>query len=342
MKKILKITLGVLLSIGFLGCGKSELHIYNWPDYIHPDLVEKFEKQYNCKVTVSTYATLEALFSDMENKSREKKYDILFPSTNYARKMYEENMLRVFDHSKIPNIKNISKASIRRSTDSAMRYSVPYMISLTCIAYNKNLVKDFKPSWNMFERDDLAGKIGVLDDMREVVGAALKVNSFSYNSTDDNQLRKIGLTLTKWKKNVGRIDDSENLEAALKSGGLYLIQDYNGDALRLSSEDKNIGFAIPEEGTAINIDSFVIPREAVNVEAAYKFINFFLDAEVSKDNMEYLLYLAPNLPAQRLLSDSFRGNVGINPPQSIILKSDYIVELENNSKHDELWRMLKR
>ena len=342
MEKILKITLCVFLFLGFFGCKESKLNIYNWEGHIDLDLVAKFEKEYKCKVTIDTFRTLDAFYNDMTTATRTKKYDVLVPRANIARKMYEEKMLRMIDHSKMPNLRNIAMSFIKRSPDATMRYSVPYMITLTGIAYNRNMIKDFKPSWTMFARDDLAGKIGMLDDMREVVGAALKVNSISYNATDDNQLRTAEVTLGKWKKNIKKIDSAKDIEADLKSGELYMIQDYNGNALNLVKGNNNIGFVIPEEGTAINIDTFVIPFEAENIDEAYKFINFFLDAEISKENMQFLSYYAPNLAAQRLLNDDFKKNPAINPSQDTILRSDYLIDLDDIGKYEELWRMMKR
>ena len=342
IRKFLKIIACVFLSVGFLNCGHSELHLYNWEDYIDPALIEKFEKEFKCKVTVDIFTTLDDLYSEMKNVSRIKKYDILLPSPSLARKMYMERMLRIIDHSQLPNISNISMSTVKRTLDPGLRYSIPYLISYTGIAYNKSMVKDFKPSWSMFGRDDLVGKVGLLDDMREVIGAALKLNMNSYNATDESPLDRAGLVLAGWKKNVGKISDVHDLEVALKDRSLYLIQSYNGDAYKLMQENSNIGFAIPTEGTAINMDSFVIPLEALNVKLAYKFINFFLDAEVSKNNMRHLFFLAPNTAAQKLLEDSFVKNPAINPPQSILLRSNNIEELHDTSKHDELWRMMKR
>ena len=342
MKNFLKITLCVFLLLGFLSCKQSVLNVYNWDNYMDPELIEKFEKKFNCKVEMDYYHTNEAAFNTMLDTSRTKKYDILIISLLSARNLYEQRVLSQFDLEKIPNTKNITRMFVKKSIDGVMRYSIPYLITYSGIAYNKNMVNNFEPTWKMFSREDLAGKVGVLDDMRETVGIAIKASGYSYNSSGEVVMKQAEAALMRVKRNMPRISYFKELEAELRSGDLYLIMDYGGDAVKLIKENSNIGFVIPEEGTLIVTDSFTIPREAQNVDDAYEFINFFLEPDISAANMEYTQCSSPNVPARKLLKEEFRNNTLINPPQGITLKSDFVLDLEDTTKHEELWRMMKR
>ncbi|MDR3238131.1 MAG: spermidine/putrescine ABC transporter substrate-binding protein, partial [Spirochaetia bacterium] len=167
-KKIIVISL-LCAVFALPGCKKKTLSIYNWDDYLNPDLVKKFEKQYGCAIALSIFASNEEMYEKVKGGA---EYDVLVPSSYIAKRMYEDRMLKVLDHSKLPHKKNIDIAFMRRSIDSNMKYSIPYMTVFTGIAYNKKMVKDFRPSWSMFGRTDLAGKMGMVDDLREVIGAA--------------------------------------------------------------------------------------------------------------------------------------------------------------------------
>ncbi|MCL1912258.1 MAG: spermidine/putrescine ABC transporter substrate-binding protein, partial [Leptospirales bacterium] len=256
MKNFLKIALCVFLLLGFLSCKQSTLSVYNWDNYMDPELIEKFEKEFNCKVELDYYHTNEIAYSTMLDRSRTKKYDIVIISLLRARNLYEQRLLRQLDLEKIPNSRNITRMFVKKSMDGVMRYSVPYLITYAGIAYNKNMVNNFQPTWKMFSRADLIGKVGVLDDMRETVGIALKASGYSYNSGGEVAMRLAEAALMRVRGNMARISYFKELEAELRSGDLYLIMDYGGDAVKLMKENSNIDFVIPEEGSLIVTDSF--------------------------------------------------------------------------------------
>lgn len=338
MKKQLFAVFCLSLAVLLFGCGRvggRVLHIYHWEGYINPDLITKFEQQFKCKVESDIFGSLEELSVNVAKG--EKKYDIVFPASSTARELYADRLIQDIDHSKIPNLKNIDLDLIARSNDSPMKYSVPYTILFTGIAYNKNKIKNIRPTWAVFGRPDLAGKTALLDDEREVLGAASKMLGYSYNASDDIQLRKAANIVLAWKRNNAAFGDNRDLEEGLISGKYDLIQDYSGDALNLIKTHPEIDFVLPQEGTSINVDTFVIPRASANTELAYDFINFFLDAEIGKENMLYILYLTPNLAARELLPKEFLSNAIINPPKSVFSKSEYIRFL---SKDEEKYRVL--
>ncbi len=340
-KKIFKTLIFITCAMVILSCGnrEKELHVFNWADYMNPDVIEKFEKEYNCKVVINYFDSNEALYAKV--KAGASGYDVMFPSGYMSKIMHEQKLISELDHSKIENLKNVDKAYLKKALDSKMEYSVPYMLSYTGIAYNKKRIPDFKASWSMFERKDLAGRMTLLNDLRETIGAALKFHGYNYNTLDDKELDKAKDTVIKWKQNIAKFDVDE-AKRGLSSGEFILIHTYNGDALQLIEENCDLAFAIPEEGTAINGDDMVIPTSAKNPELAYKFINFMLSPEVAKANMEFVYYLSPNTEAQKLMDEDFMSNPVINPPKKVIDKSDVLEDLgENNLKYSKVWDQIK-
>lgn len=340
-KKIFKALIFITCAMLILSCGnrEKELHVFNWADYMNPDVIEKFEKEYNCKVVINYFDSNEALYAKV--KAGASGYDVMFPSGYMSKIMHEQKLISELDHSKIENLKNVDKAYLKKSLDSKMKYSAPYMLSYTGIAYNKKRIPDFKASWSMFERKDLAGRMTLLNDLRETIGAALKFHGYNYNTLDDKELDKAKDTVIKWKQNIAKFDVDE-AKRGLSSGEFILIHTYNGDALQLIEENSDLAFAIPEEGTAINGDDMVIPASAKNPELAYKFINFMLSPEVAKANMEFVYYLSPNTEAQKLMDEDFMSNPVINPPKKVIDISDVLEDLgENNLKYSKVWDQIK-
>ncbi len=339
MKKILLFTL-ILAAALCIGCGrKKTLYVYNWADYMNPEVLEKFEKQYDCSVVMNYFDSNEALYAKL--KAGATGYDVLFPSDYMSRVMYEQGMLMEIDHSRLTNLKNLDESFTAGGIDSGMKYSVPYMVTYCGIAYNKNKVKDFKPSWSMFDRTDLKGRMTMLNDVREAIGAALKFNGFSYNSTDPAQLKKAGETAVKWKKNIAKFDVDE-AKRGLSSGEFYLIQVYNGDAMQIIAENEDLAFAFPEEGTSISQDDFVISADSKNTDLAYKFIDFLLEAENAAANMEFVSYMSPNKAALALMDSSFVEDPAVNPKPAILRKSDHLMDLgKDNLLYSELWDCIK-
>lgn len=326
-------------SLSFCGKNKKELHVYNWADYMNPEVIERFEKENNCTVVINYFDSNEALYAKL--KAGAEGYDILFPSSYMSKIMYEQNMLQKIDHSRLKNFRNIDSSFTAKGLDPSMKYSIPYMVTYCGIAYNKTKIKNFKPSWSMYDRNDLAGRMTLLNDMREVIGAALKYNGYRYNTTSDLELEKARQTVIRWKKNIAKFDVDE-AKRGLSSGEFFLIQVYNGDALQLMKENSDICFTLPAEGTSISQDDFVIPANAGNTEMAYSFIDFMLDPVNSKENMEFVYYLSPNREARKLMDKEFLSNPAINPPEEVLAKCDFLVDLgTDNVKYSELWDKIK-
>lgn len=338
-RKICNFLVFALIGLFTLSCNeqKRTLHLYNWVDYIDPEVITQFEKEYNCFVKIDYFDSNEEL---RDRLMAGAVYDVAVPSSFMAMNLRKRGLLRKLDHSRLPGLVNLDPVFMLKHPDPRSDYTVPYMMSFIGIGYDSREIKNFKPSWNQFDRSDLKGKVTLLDEMRPAIGAALKYLGFSINSTSERELELAGNVVYRWKKNIARfaVDDAK---AGLASGEFELVHNYSGDILQLQKENEFLLFAIPVEGTSINDDDLVIPSSAVEIDLAYNLINFLLRPDICAKNMTFICYLAPNPGAVKLMPESFRSNKAIFPGSDIMSRCEVMRDLgSNNEKYIKIWNMI--
>lgn len=247
-----------------------------------PDsIVEMFEEKYDVKVQIDNFSSNEELFAKL--LSGATGYDIIVPSQDYVSIMIKLGMLEKLDHSKLPNLKYISDVVKEKAQyDSNLDYAVPYFSGALGIAVNKEKVHSYDKDWSIFERTDLKNKMTMMDDMREVIGDALKYLGYSVNSTNKKELQEAeDLIINKWKPNLVKFD-SESCGKAFASGDFYVVHGYSEVVFGEVPEEKwdTIDFFIPHKGATMYIDSMAIPKGVNNYDLALKFINFIQDPEI--------------------------------------------------------------
>lgn len=306
------------------GKGKATLRIYTWADYLDPELAGTFEAENNCKLQIDTFDSNEAMYAKLTAGAT--GYDVLVPSSYMVKTLIRENKLLPLDQAKIPNIRFVDAAYLKRALDPAMKHSVPYMMAPTCLAWLGSKVSNPVASYSMFDRADLKGRITLLDDMREVLGAALRSLGFSINSKDAAQLAKAAEVAKRWKKNIAKFDN-EQYKSGIASGEFHLVQGYAGDLFQVADENEDIVVRIPEEGTAFSCDDLCIPKDSKSPDLAHRFINFVTKPENAAKNMEFIAYRAPNSGAYSMLSEDFRGNEALFPSDELFAKCEPIDDL---------------
>jgi spermidine/putrescine transport system substrate-binding protein len=322
-------------------CEKSKpvLHVYTWADYIKPELVQRFEQENACQVVIDTFDSNESMYAKL--KAGGTGYDILTPSSYMVRIMNEQGMLQALKRALLPNLKNVDADYLKVAIDPDMHHSVPYMITYVGIGYLSDRVTDMKPSWTMLDREDLKGRMTMLNDMRETVGAALKSLGYSLNSTDDKELEEAKNVVLRWKRQLAKFE-SEQYKTGLASGEFLLTHGYSGDILKVKEENDKVEFVIPEEGFSLAVDDLVIPTDAKQVELAHRFINFLHDPKVAAENTEFITYLCPNRASYALLSEEIKSDPGIFPPEEIRKKGEIIKDLGlDNQKYTRVWDQIK-
>jgi spermidine/putrescine transport system substrate-binding protein len=321
------------------GTAKPALHVYTWSDYIKPELVARFESENGCRVVIDTFDSNEAMYAKL--KAGATGYDVLTPTSYMVSVLEKQGLLQPLDRTKLPNLAHVDPEYLKIAIDKTMDHSAPYMLTNTGLAYLKSKVARFEPTWAMFDREDLQGRMVMLNDMRETVGAALKFLGHSLNSTDEAELAAARDVVIRWKRNLAKFEN-EQYKTGLASGEFLLVHGYSGDILQVREENADIAFAMPREGGAISCDDLVIPKAAKEVGLAHAFINFLHDPAVAAENTAFIRYLCPNKDAYPLLAPGTRNDPAVFLAPEIRAKCEIFADLgEANAKWVKVWDEIK-
>lgn len=334
--------LPLLAAFFIAGCAdrKPRLYIYNWADYMDPDIIREFEQTHGVRVILDTFDSNESMYAKL--KAGATGYDVIFPTSYMAKLLYEEGLIRELDHERLPNLVHVDRNYLaNKAIDSAMRYSVPYMLGSTGVAYRSDHIEDVEESWAVFTRADLKGRMTLLNDMRETLGAALLFLGYSANTTVEAEVIAAGEVVKNWRSQIAKFEN-EQYKPGIASAEFYLVHGYSGDILQVMEEVDNIGYFLPEEGFIIGCDDMVIPVDSPNPDLAYAFINFLHEPRVAARNTEYVYYLAPNASAYDLLSEEVRENPVVFMPPEKLLRGEVLRDLgEDNQKYIRVWDAIK-
>ncbi|WCN36340.1 ABC transporter substrate-binding protein [Aneurinibacillus uraniidurans] len=279
--------------------GANTLTVYNWGDYIDPELITEFEKETGIKVIYQTFDSNEAMITKIAQGGT--TFDVAVPSEYTISKMKEENLLLPIDHAKIPNLKNINPRFLNLSFDPNNTYSVPYFWGTVGIVYNPEMLGGKKiTKWNDLWSPDLRNQILLVDGAREVMGMGLNSLHYSLNDTNEAHLQEAKQKLTTLMPNVKAIvGDEIKMLLANEEAAVGVV--WSGDASEIMGQNEKLDYVVPEEGSNLWFDNMVIPKTAKNIEGAHKFINFMLDPKHAAQNAEYVGYSTPNEKALAFL-----------------------------------------
>jgi len=271
MRKFIIIIIAVLM---LTGCIRQRLYIYNWEQYIPQSILAQFEREFNVRIIYDEFHSSEELYANVISQRR-PKWDIIFPCIDYAFIFMSRNMLEPLNHALIPNLRNIDPAiPALIAYDLSMSYIVPFYMGATGIAVNTTKVSEFERTWNIFSRTDIPGRMAMLDDMREVIGAALNYLGYCINTTYLNEINTAkNFIIENWKPNIVFEDQSQQFA----NGEVWIIQTFAENVYQLIKDDEemmaNTLFFIPDNSFSY-IDVMGILRTSRNKELAHQFINF--------------------------------------------------------------------
>jgi spermidine/putrescine-binding protein len=256
---------------------EPELNVYNWSDYIARDTISGFEREFGVHVNYDTYESNEELIAKLAAGA--SGYDLVVPTGYGVELMVAQHLLAPLDRARIPNWSNIAPLFRDSPYDPGRVHSVPYQWGVTGIAYRRDKVPAAPDSWSVFVEPRYAGRMTMLDDGREVIGAMLKLRGHSYNSTDPGELAAARTDAVTAKANL-KAYVSAPVKGQLIAGDVWLAQLWNGDAEQARAEQPAIAFAVPKEGTLIFNDAMAVPRGAPHPRSAHAFINYVLRPDV--------------------------------------------------------------
>lgn len=338
MKKFLSCLMAILVcSLCFLAIpaeAKDEtvLKVYNWGEYISNgdddslDVIAEFEaRNPGIKVEYTTYATNEEMYAKIVSGSA--NYDVLIPSDYMIGKMIEEDMLAKLDYKNIPNYSQIDNEFKNLAFDPNNEYSVPYTWGTVGIIYNTTKVNDPVDSWDILWDEKYMDQILMFNNPRDSYGIAEKKLGFSQNTTERTELDQC-TELLKEQKKVVQAYVMDEIFPKMTNGEAALAPYYAGDAITMINDNPDLAFAVPNEGTNTFVDSMVIPKTSAQKELAEKFINFMLEQDIAKANIEFIGYSTPMSSVRETLDEELKNSPISYPSTEILAKCDTFTNLD--------------
>ena len=278
------------------GAANSDtLTIYNWGDYIDPDLIKAFEEESGLKVTYETFDSNEAMYTKVQQGGT--KYDIVIPSEYMIERMIDEDLLYKLDYTQIEGMEHLVPDFLNLPFDPGNQYSIPYFWGTLGIVYNETLIEeDSITSWADLWNPEYSERLMLIDGAREILGLTLQSLGYSLNTRNLEELAEAEAKLNELAPNVKAIVADE-----IK---MYMIEEeapiavtFSGEAADMMWENEKLHYVLPEEGSNLWFDSIVIPKTAQNISGAHDFVSFMLRPENAGLNAEYIGYSSPNQTA---------------------------------------------
>ena len=365
MKKKMTMTLAAVslaaLSAALMtGCGKSasggkednKLNVYNWGEYIDEDVIAQFEDETGIQVVYDVFETNEEMYPVIEAGA--VKYDVVCPSDYMIQRMAQNNLLSEINFDNVPNYKEIGQEylDISKGFDPENKYSVPYCWGTMGILYNTKRLEELgvpaPTKWSDLWDERLSGEILMQNSVRDAFTVALKMEGYSLNSTNPDELAKARDLLIEQKPLVqayvidqvrDKMIGGEAAVGVIYSGEMLYIQEAVAD----QGLDYDLEYVIPEEGTNYWIDSWVIPANAEHKENAEKWIDFLCRPDIAKKNFEYITYATPNKGAYDLLDDDLKNNKALFPDINSLPNCEIIKYLGDDVDmiYNDMWMEIK-
>ena len=330
----------------------GELYVYNWGEYIDEDVISQFEDETGITVVYDLFETNEEMYPVIEAGA--VNYDVVCPSDYMIQKMRENDLLAELNFDNIPNIAQIDPAYMEMSQafDPENKYSVPYCWGTVGILYNTRLLDELgvpaPTKWADLWDERLSGEILMQDSVRDAFMVALKKDGYSMNSESKDEIEQAKQELIDQKPLV-QAYVIDQVRDKMIGGEAAVGVIYSGEMLYIQDEVASLGldydleYVIPEEGTNLWLDSWVIPKNAKNKENAEKWIDFMCRPEIAKANFEYITYPTPNKGAFELLDEDMQNNKAVFPDIDSLKDSEVYQYLgdDTDAIYNELWKEVK-
>lgn len=334
---------GIYYGRANLTSGTEQVIIYNWGEYIDPEVLDMFEEETGIQVIYEEFETNEIMYPKIQSGAI--AYDLVCPSDYMIQKMIQNDLLQPLNFDNIPNAKNIGQVYYEKSRqfDPDNQYSIPYCWGTVGILYNTKMVEEPIDSWTVLWDTQYKDNILMQDSVRDAFAVALKTLGYSLNSTSIHELTQAKDLLVQQKPLVqAYVIDQVRDKMIGNEAAIGVI--YSGEAIYTQTENPDLAYVVPKEGSNMWIDSWVMPKNAPNKENAEKFLDFLCRPEIALMNFEYITYSTPNEKARELIEDpAIRNSEIAFPVDSILSRCETFTYLGEDADevYNQLWREVK-
>lgn len=341
----------LLLPILLPGCGganrnanEKTITVFNAGEYIDPETLKIFEKETGITVIYEEFDTNEIMYTKagLENAT----YDVLCPSDYMIERLIREDRLIPLDYKRLPNLQHLSKNILGAATkfDPDNTYAVPYCYGTVGILYNTKYVRPEEVrSWDVLWDKKYTDQVLMPDSVRDIMAVALKRDGQSLNTDDDAALHRAERSLIEQKPIVqAYVNDQVRDKMISEEAVLGVI--YSGEALYARGYNENLAYSVPDEGSNLWIDAWVIPKTCHRTAEAYQFIDFMCRPDIAKMNYEYLTYSTPNLTAIKMTEDEdLRTDEAVIVPEEVIARCEtmHYLPYELNRRYNDIFMRVK-
>jgi spermidine/putrescine transport system substrate-binding protein len=359
-RELLRGGAGLALGLGLAGCGvgnqakapkkaterlvkavpDGDLVYFNWSEYLEPKLIKAFEKRYGVKVRESNFDSMQGMMAKLRSGNR---YDLIFPSAEWADRLRKANQLLKIDKAQVKNADTVYDYFSKPWYDPGADHTVPYALYATGLIYRKDKVK-LTGSWNDLGIDAARKKTYLLDDFQEVIGAGNLISGNKLNDTDADAIAKAKQWALDLKPKLRGFstDDVQNMV----NGNAWIHHGWNGDVVNVRNQVKtpeNYSFQKCKEGIPVGTDCFAIPANAEHPGTALTFINFVLDPENASKNIEYMGYPMPYKGPDATFAGLVKDDPSINVTIDDLTNGQQFSNLAADGRRawDQAWTEIK-
>ncbi|HEY9667553.1 MAG TPA: spermidine/putrescine ABC transporter substrate-binding protein [Coleofasciculaceae cyanobacterium] len=320
----------------------KELYIYTWAGYTDQKLLDRFRKETGIRAVADVFDSNEAMLARLQAGGG-GGYSIIYPSDYMVQKMIEANLLTPLDFSRIVGMDRVFPRFQNPNYDPGNQHSVPVSWGTTGLIYNTKTLKPAPEDWSYLwdYQKKLSKRMTLLNDVREVMGATLKVLGYSYNTTDIEKIQQAYAKLMELKPNLASFT-SDAWRPQVLSGDLLVAMCYSADANEIMGENEDLQYVLPKSGSSLWMDTLAIPKTAPNPEGAYAWINFMMQPDVAAQICERLSFATTNKAAFQVLPSEVKNNPSLFPPESALENCEGIAPVQDGvtQAFDRYWTKL--
>ena len=316
MRKILIaglfLLIGVSIFAGVRGSGRT-LHVYNAGEYIDTSLLKEFEEAADCKVVYETFDSNESMYTKIKSGA---EYDILIPSDYMIERLIKEDLLQPVNWSNVKNAEGLNPSLLHKDFDPDAEYAVPYFAGSVGILYDKTVVaeEDVKAGWELLRNTKYKGNVYMYDSERDSFMVALKALGYSMNTTNKQEIEEAYKWLLDQRNTMNIVYAGDDVIDNMISGNKAIAVVYSGDAAYIMSENENMEYIEPGQGTNIWVDGMVITKSCNDLDLAHAFINYMCDEEVAYRNSSHVGYTSPIKNVELRLKEDEYQDIGAYSP----------------------------
>lgn len=349
-KAITSIVLALTVCLSCTSCASSSkataanntLTVFNYSNYIDPEILEQFTKETGIKVKYEEATTPEELYT--KYTAGAITYDVLCTSDYMIERLINEGQAQPIDFDQMPNYANINPTyrSMTEPFDPDSVYTLPYFWGTVGILYNTKLVDKPVDSWDDLFNGKYKGQIIMQDSMRDSFMVALKYLGYSLNTCDEKEIREAADLLKSQKPDVeSYLVDEARDEVVAENAVMGVI--YSGEACLGHEYNEDLTYVIPKEGSNLWIDTWIISKNCQNKEAAEKFLDFLCREDIAKANFDFVYYSSPNDKVINSMDDDLRSNIAVVPTTEDLNKCEVYKALDEKTTelYNELWKEIK-